>query len=61
MYRKGDWLLDAFNPVPLNDNSGQSAVFGAWSVEAQAYYQHSQDNRTVKGIYQILDNDLMRL
>ena len=61
MYQKGDWLLDVFEPVPLNDGSGQYTLFGAWSVEAEAKYQHAVDNRTCKGIYQVLDEDLMRV
>lgn len=60
MREKGDWLIDAFEPVPLNDGSGMYAKFGAWSVEHPAKYCSGIENRTVKGIYEMLDEDLMR-
>ena len=62
------WKLDAFDPVPMVPNSRHNppvpantvATFGAWSVEGGTRYADTHANRTVKGIYERLDNELLR-
>ena len=68
------WLQHALMPSPLKSNykgrdyTGHAAGFGAWSVEWNAYYPDGKwathaanaSNRTCKGIYETLDEQLMR-
>lgn len=68
------WLQHAFKPINIKksvsngDYYGHSVGFGAWSVEWNAYYPNGEweynathrTNRTCKGIYETLDEYLMR-
>lgn len=58
-----NWLDDAFKPLLITENGksegeGDCALFGAWSVEWGTPYAH-KSNKTVKGIYEKLDKQLL--
>lgn len=60
---RDNWLEDAFDPLLITKNNrsegeNDCALFGAWSVEWGTPYA-KKSNKTVKGIYEILDEQLL--
>lgn len=59
---RSTWLTDAFEPYLITNNKsegdGDSALFGAWSAEWGTPYA-DQTNKTVKGMYEKLDERLL--
>ena len=60
---RDNWLEDAFDPLLITKNNksegeGDCALFGAWSVEWGTPYA-TKGNKTVKGIYEKLDDQLL--
>lgn len=62
---RDNWLSDAFKPYAITNttlpdyHAGDYARFGAWSAEYGTPYAIDHDNKTVKAIYEKLDDQLL--
>ena len=62
---RDNWLSDAFKPYAITNttlpdyHAGDYARFGAWSAEWGTPYAMEHDNKTVKGFYEKLDDNLL--
>ncbi len=63
---RDNWLTDAFEPYEITNNKSEAAEgekdyarFGAWSAEWGTPYAMEHDNKTVKGFYEKLDDNLL--
>lgn len=63
---RDNWLTDAFEPYEITNNKSEAAEgekdyarFGAWSAEWGTPYAMEHDNKTVKGFYEKLDDQLL--